>query len=221
MQRPPVNAVDLTLAREFERVVGEAAEDADCRALVLTGAPGCFCGGIDVRALPAYDDATRAELLRTVNRMLRAFYGLPKPVVGAVSGHALGAGFVLALACDARFLARGDAKLGLTEAAAGVPFPAAPLEVVRAELSPELARRLVLPGIVLGPEDPRIGSLVDGVVAPETLLDVALEDAGRLAALPAFGAVKRQLRAPALARLDAIVEAGEEPLLQGWLDGIA
>jgi enoyl-CoA hydratase len=215
LARPPVNAIDFALVRALGAAF-ESAADAACRALVVTGMPGFFSAGIDTRRLAVYDAAERAQMLRGVNRTLLALYALPKPCVAAISGHALGAGLVLALACDARLAAAGAFRLGLTEAAAGVPFPAGPLAVVRAELAPESLRRLALMSAALAPDAPQLAGVVDRVVPAERLLDEALAQARELAAQPAFAAVKRQLRRDTVARLRQIVERDEEPLLAGW-----
>lgn len=217
LRRPPVNALNLALARAIRDALVAAAEDSSCRALVLTGSPGVFSAGIDTREVPTYDDATRSAMLHTVNETIRRLYTLPKPVVAAVSGHALGGALVLALACDVRLVAVGDFRLGLTEAAAGIPFPAGPLAVVEAELSPESIRRLALLAPTLSPDSPEMDSLFDAVVAPADLLDEATERAGRLAELPAFARVKAQLRAGCSERLRRIVELDEEPLHHGWI----
>lgn len=78
--------------------------------------------------------------------MLLRLYGPPIPTVAAVNEHALGGGLMIALGCDVRFVARGAHKLGLTQVTAGVPFPAVPIAVAHAELTPSAARRLVLTG---------------------------------------------------------------------------
>ncbi|MGG6549668.1 UNVERIFIED_CONTAM: enoyl-CoA hydratase/isomerase family protein, partial [Prevotella sp. 15_C9] len=77
--------------------------------------------------------------------MVARLLAIETPVVAAINGHALGGGFVLMLACDYRLGAdTAAAKLGMTEAQAGIPFPAGPLEVMRHELAPTLLRRLTL-----------------------------------------------------------------------------
>ena len=215
--RPPVNVLDLELARVAHRAVSEAAADARCTGLVLTGLPGVFSAGIDTREVPAYDAEKRAAMLRTVNRTVLALYGLPKPVVAAVSGHALGGAFVLMLACDVRLVARGPFKLGLTEAEAGIPFPAGPLAVVRAELAPDQLRVLALGSLTAGPESEAFAGVIDRVVEPSALLEAAFGEVRRLSALPAFGRVKQQLRAATIERLARIVERDEEPLLTRWV----
>jgi len=217
LSRPPVNALDLSLAQAALHAITEAAEDPNCEAVVLTGVPGVFSAGIDTREVPAYGAAKHAEMLRTINRLVLALYGLPKPVVAAISGHMLGGAFVLGLACDARLAAQGPFKLGLTEAEAGIPFPAGPLAVVRAELSPTQIRILALGAFSAGPDDMIFSGILDRVLEPSVLIESAVREARRLGALPAFGRVKRQLRAPTIEQLARIVELDEEPLLEGWI----
>lgn len=217
LHRPPVNAFDLTLVAAVGEALRQAGEDESCEALVLTGIPGVFSAGIDTRAVPGYDPTTRSAMLRAINRTVAILYALPKPVVAAISGHALGGALVLALACDVRLAARGAFRLGLTESAAGIPFPAGPLVIVRAELSPENARMLALQSPVVGPEVLLARGVIDRVVEPERLIEESLDEARRLLALPAYGEVKRQLRASSCDLLRHIVEGDEEPLHRGWV----
>jgi len=216
LRRPPVNAVNLTLVDELRAALERARDDAQCAALVVTGGAGVFCAGVDTREVPAYDHRQRAAMLRGINRTVATLYGLSKPVVAAVSGHALGAGLVLVLACDLRIAARGPFKLGLTEVEAGIPFPAGPLAVVQAELAPDRCRLLTLTGAVAPPDSPLLAGVIDEVVDAEVVLETARRQAQSLAAKRAFARVKLQVRGATLDRLRRIVERDEEPLLQGW-----
>ncbi|MCG8588344.1 MAG: enoyl-CoA hydratase/isomerase family protein [Proteobacteria bacterium] len=215
LARPPVNAIELELVTAVAAAVEAAAKDAACGAVVLTGAPGVFSAGIDTRVVPDYTVEDRASMLRGINRMVAALYGLPKPLVTAVSGHALGGGFVLALTGDARFAAAGEFRLGLTEVDAGIPFPAGPLEVVRAEVP--APRRLVLGSGVYAPDAAELADLLDRVVPAESLLAEAVEEARLRSEKSAYAAVKAQLREPVQARLRRIVEEDAEPLLAHWI----
>jgi enoyl-CoA hydratase len=215
--RPPVNAIDLALVTEIDERLAEAEDSPACRAAVLTGSSAAFSAGIDVKVVPAYDAATRAEMIRAVNRMVLRLYGLPKPTVAAINGHALGGGLVVALACDFRFAAAGSYQLGLTEVTAGIPFPAAPMIVVRSELDPGTARMLTLSGAVFGPADPLAARFVDRLLPHERLIEEAIQHAAQAASGPAYPAVKRQLKADALNEIARIVERDDDPLLRSWL----
>ena len=217
LDRPPANALDLDLVTAVDAALVECERDDACRAVLLTGANGFFSGGIDVKVLPTYGAATRAAMLRAVNVMIARLYGLEKPAVAAVNGHALGGALVAALACDVRLASEGSYRIGLTESAAGVPFPAVPLRVVEAEVGSRAGRLATLAGDGLDPAGALAVGFVDAVVAPGELLGAAARRAAALAALPAFAAVKRQLRARALADMRAVVDHDAEPMLAGWL----
>jgi enoyl-CoA hydratase len=212
LARPPVNALDLELIRQIEGAVS-AAVDSGARAVVLSGAGRCFSAGIDTKVTPTYDARRRAESIEAMNAMVATICSAPLPVVAAVNGHAFGGGLVIALACDLRLAARGEHKLALNEVAAGVPFPAGPLAVVRAELERPVLRELCLTGRSVGPEEALALRLVDDLVEPQELLARALERALELAAMPAYAIVKAQVRGPLIAELERIVATREDPLL--------
>lgn len=216
VDRPPRNAVDLTLVTALGEAIEAAAGDDACRALVLTGAPPAFSAGIDVKVVPGYDRAARAAMVRGIDRTILTLYGMPKPTVAAVNGHALGGGLVVALACDVRLAAAGGYVLGLLEVTAGIPFPAGPLVVVQSELEPHTANTLALTGCTFGPTDPLAARFLHAVVPAETLVATAIERARGLAELRGYAAVKRQLRAAALAHLERIVRNDADPLLREW-----
>jgi enoyl-CoA hydratase len=196
--------------------VSEAAAAEACRALVVTGDGPAFCAGIDVKVVPRYDAGTRRDMVREVNRAIGRLYGLPKPTVAAVNGHALGAGLVLVLACDFRLGTDGSYQLGLPEITAGIPFPAAPMLVVRSELPQNVARSLTLTGVSFGPRDGPAAAFLDEVVPPDRLLEAAIARARSASELRAFATVKRQLKAEALRRIEEIVDGEADPMLREW-----
>jgi enoyl-CoA hydratase len=205
VDRPPVNALDIELLDELAATAEPLPADPPA-ALVLAGRPGYFSAGLDLKAMPGYGPDERRRLIDGVNRMALGLYALPCPVVSAVTGHAIAGGFVLAM-CEGRY--------GLTEAKVGVPFPQAAIGVVAAELSASAVRALALTGrLVDGEECRRLGAF-DAVVAPEAVLERALEAARELAALDrdTYAHTKRQLRRETVERL----RAADEPLLGALL----
>ncbi len=112
------NALDGELVLALSAALGALAGDAAVRALVVTGAGGSFSAGADMAALRALDAAGAAELLARGRALTAQLAALPMPTVAAVSGHALGGGLELALACDLRVVA-ADAQLGAPEVRVG------------------------------------------------------------------------------------------------------
>ncbi len=213
LARPPANALERTLIEAITREVVDAARDDTCRGVVLTGGGGFFSAGVDIKVVPTYAPHERKSMLLAINRMVLELYSLTKPMVAAVNGHAIGGGLVLALTADVRLAATGSYGLGLTEAAAGIPFPAGPLAVVEAELPPHTRRQLCLTARTVAPEDPLLIPAIDRWLAPERLMDEAMTEVEALVKLPGHRAVKRQLRAATVRRLREIVEQEDEPLL--------
>ena len=207
LARPPVNALDLELVRAIDGAVAGAL-DSGARALIVTGAGRCFSAGIDTKAVPGYDAATRREAGAAIDAMVARICSTPVPVIAAVNGHAFGGGLVIALACDVRIAARGEYRLALNEVAAGVPFPPGPLALVRADLDPSVVRDLCLTGRQIEPAEALSLRVVDALVEPAALLDGARERALELAAFPAYAAVKGQVRGPLIAELRRIAAQG-------------
>jgi enoyl-CoA hydratase len=217
IDRPPVNALDLEAIAALEAAFTEAAHQAPRNGVVLTGGGAVFSAGVDTRAFAAYGRDQRHEMVRAITRMVARLLAIPVPVVAAINGHALGGGFVLMLACDHRIATEAEsAKLGMTEAKAGIPFPAGPLEVMRHELAPELLRRLTLTSAVLGTRELKQAGVIDALCAADEVKAHAIAAANSLAAQPAFGAVKRQIRGGLAERVAALAAAGQDAFLDAF-----
>jgi enoyl-CoA hydratase len=218
LDRPPVNAVELSLGREADAALDEALAGG-ARAIVVTGAGGCFSAGLDLKIVPLYGPDEQRALVAAANRLLGKLYACPLPVVAAINGHAIAAGLVLALACDYRVGPRAPAKLGLTEARAGIPFPAAAMAIVQAELAPPAARVLTLLARTVDAEQALALGALDELRPTGEVLPRALEVANDLAGISpdAYRRIKRQLRAETIARIERAVSGGTDPMLAAWL----
>src|SRR3977135_314022 len=146
LRRPPANAMSLELTEEIAGVFQGLGQARSVRSVVLTGQGKSFCAGVDLKALPDFDEAHQRRMVDALNRAFHAVYSCPVPVVGAINGHAIAGGLVLALCCDWRVAAKTQFLSGLTEGRVGVPYPVGAMEVVRAELAPHVARQLILFG---------------------------------------------------------------------------
>src|SRR5262249_33958240 len=140
VDRPPANAMDVELLDEIVAALRELQDDPPA-ALVLAGREGFFSAGADLKAVPGYGPDEQRRMVAGINEMALSAYSLPFPVVGAITGHAIAGGLVLALCTDLR-VASDAGRYGLTEVKVGVPYPQAAIGVVRAELAPHAARVL-------------------------------------------------------------------------------
>ena len=202
--RPPVNAFNAQLVQELAAMLQDVAADPPAGGLVLSGDGGVFSAGIDLKEAPGYSERQAARATADINRALRTLYALPTATVAAVDGHAIGGGFVMMLACDARIAADGPAKLALTQVRTSIAYPEVPLEIVAAELDPGLRRQLMLSGEAIAPAVALERGVIDELHTREELFARAVQLARSRAAAPSYAAVKVQLRRATLARLEAI-----------------
>ena len=219
LNRPPANAIDLVFARELEAAFCALLDAGEARAIVFTGTGTCFSAGLDLKVVPTYGADEQRAMVTTINRMIARVYACPIPVVAAVNGHAIAGGLILALACDYRVGTSAACRLGVTEARAGIPFPAAAMAVLRAEVAPNVARVMTLRARNVGPEAALAGGVLDELAPPERVLPVAMDVARDLAGIPggAYACIKRQLRAATIAFIEETVARGSDPLLESWL----
>jgi methylglutaconyl-CoA hydratase len=177
LNRPDrANTLNRELLGALQAAAQQAANDPAVRVLIVTGAGRHFCGGADLREMTA--QATRPTSSAPTAGL--ALDWVPKPVIAAINGAAMGGGLEIALSCDFRILS-STAKVGLTE----IRFGALPAGGGTAR-APRLiglaqARRLIMIGEpVEAAEALRIG-LVDEIARPEELIDAALALAETLA----------------------------------------
>jgi enoyl-CoA hydratase len=116
LNRPErLNAINRAVLAAFDEWCRRAADDPDIRVIVLTGAGDrAFCAGADVMELRDLSEDTAYEFMRYGQGVFARIEQLPKPVLAAINGHALGGGCELAMACDQRYAAEG-ARLGQPE----------------------------------------------------------------------------------------------------------
>lgn len=210
IDRPPANAMDQELLDAGAAVARQLRTEGPS-AVVVTGREGFFSAGVDLKVAPTLDEDAQRRMVAGINDFFEAWYSLPLPVVAAVNGHAIAGGLILALCADYR-VAGERGKFGLTELRAGIPYPAVAIAVVRAELGPRAARRLVMEAELGDAAAMHELGAFDEIASDP--LSRALEVAARLAALPgsAYGTVKAQLRADVIER----ARAGPDPVAGGW-----
>ncbi len=200
-----LNAMTRAMGEAFRKRIGDLAQDDSLRAIILTGEGRAFSAGGDLDMLQDQADRGAAapgiawrsirDEMSTFYRLFLSIRDIPCPTIAAINGHAIGAGFCVALGCDFRYVA-SEAKLGLNFTRIGVhPGMGATWTLPRL-VGPALAAELLYTSRTIdGNEAGRIG-LANRVLPREEVLPQSIEAAREIAgnAPLAVRAVKRALR---------------------------
>jgi enoyl-CoA hydratase/carnithine racemase len=121
LERPPANSYDLSFIDELAAAVDQAADDDQVKVVVLRSAlEKFFSAGADVKAFSENTVEANMEMVRTSHGTLSSIATIPKVFIAEINAHALGGGLEIALACDLRFAAEADYRLGTPEVTLGV-----------------------------------------------------------------------------------------------------
>lgn len=185
LARPPMNALDVAMQDQLKQVADEAAGRADVRAVVIWGGERVFAAGADIKEMQRMTYPDMLERGPALQGAFDAVARIPKPVVAAVTGYALGGGCELALCADIR-IAADNAKFGQPEILLGLIPGAGGTQRLSRLVGPSRAKELIFTGRQVRAEEAlRIG-LVDQVVPAEEVYSTALAWAARLSAGPAL-----------------------------------
>ena len=219
LSRPPANALSPELIVALKHAV-EAAPNDGARALVLSGTPGMFSGGLDVPLLLTLDRPTMAQVWRDFYFLLRALACSPIPIAAAITGHGPAGGTVLALFCDWRGMAEGDWKMGFNEVQVGIPLPPVILSALKRQIGARQAERLGTGGLVVSAAEAARLGLVDELIPVEGVVDRAVAWCQTLLALPpqAMAATRRNARADLASLFDHIEDELAEVIVTWWSD---
>jgi enoyl-CoA hydratase len=167
MDRKPVNALSRDMRRQLVATFDAISEREDIRCAVLTGAGGVFCAGADLKDRP--DAETAGDFLEH-NRITRetgnAIRECAKPVIAAINGAALGAGFGLAAACDILY-ASENATVGMPEINVGLAGGASMLKTL---FGRSTLRRMFFTGQRLSAHDLLKRNVIEEVLSEKDLL---------------------------------------------------
>jgi enoyl-CoA hydratase/carnithine racemase len=178
LDRPPMNALNVQVQEELRAAAAEVSARSDVAAVVMYGGEKVFAAGADVKEMATMTYAEMVDRSGALQSSFTAIARIPKPVVAAVTGYALGGGCELALCADFRVCA-DDARLGQPEILLGVIPGAGGTQRLPRLVGPAKAKEIIFSGRFVGAEEAlRIG-MADRVVAPEQVYAEAREMAGR------------------------------------------
>ncbi|MFE2824891.1 MULTISPECIES: enoyl-CoA hydratase/isomerase family protein [unclassified Streptomyces] len=185
LDRPPMNALDVATQDRLKELAEEAATRTDVRAVVLYGGEKVFAAGADIKEMQAMDHAAMVVRSRALQDSFTAVARIPKPVVAAVTGYALGGGCELALCADYR-IAGENAKLGQPEILLGLIPGAGGTQRLSRLIGPSRAKDLIFTGRMVKADEALALGLVDRVVPAAEVYTAAHAWAARLAQGPAI-----------------------------------
>lgn len=185
LDRPKMNALNVTVQEEIRAAAIEATERKDVRAVVIWGGPKVFAAGADIKEMAEMSYTDMADRSAGLSSSFSTVAQIPKPVVAAINGYALGGGCELALCADRR-VAATDAQLGQPEILLGVIPGAGGTQRLTRLIGPSRAKDLVFTGRFVAAEEALAIGLVDQVVAPDQVYETARSWAGQFANGPAY-----------------------------------
>ena len=187
------NLLTTGIIRELSSAVEEAGRSA--RGAMLCGGDKFFCNGVDLDWALGQPRAAIREMFLELGRLVLAVLESPVPVVGAVRGHATGAGTALFLACDYRYAATGRVLVGKPEILLGVPNPYYGDQLLRFVAGDFVASDLIYTGRLVRAEEGRAVGLVHETGPKEGIERMAWEKLRSLSDLaPAAFAESKRMR---------------------------
>jgi len=209
ISRPPANAFNLTLIRELQTALRQAAEDAQTRVILLTGSGHVFGAGQDIGEIRAggAELSYRQHLLETYNPLVLRLRQIEKPVIAAINGACAGASLGVALACDLR-LAAENAQLVVGFNGIGLAPDTGVSLLLPALIGLGRASELTFSNAPISAQQALALGLVNRVTSFDSLGAESLSLARQLARGPigAFGLSKRLFNRAVLPNLAEVLE---------------
>jgi enoyl-CoA hydratase/carnithine racemase len=185
LDRPPMNALSAQVQHEIGAAAAQAATDPAIRAVVIFGGEKVFAAGADINEMAGASYEQIAAISQRLQATFTAIAKIPKPVVAAVSGYALGGGLELALCADFR-IAGESARLGQPEILLGVIPGAGGTQRLPRLIGPARAKDIIYTGRFVSAAEARDIGLVDKVVPDPEVYQAARDLVARYAAGPAL-----------------------------------
>lgn len=217
LAKPPANAFTQPMMVHLTQRLHAAATEG-ARAVVISGQPGMFSGGLDLPTLIKLERNELQRFMRSGLALQHQLAELPIPVVAAITGHCAAAGAMLALFCDYRIMSKGNYKIGLNEVAVGLCPGRIAYKAFRRLTGARHADQLLTRGEFVDPEKAFHIGLVDCLVAPEQVIPEAIAFAQSYLQLPqqALYETRRIARADLVEFCDAAMRDDSVELQKRW-----
>lgn len=189
LNRPPANGYEIGFMRDLDSAIEAATGDSEVKAVILKSASEkFFSAGADIKAFMANDTAANMDMIRLAHRALDKMAASPQVFVAAINGHALGGGLEMALACDLRFAAEGQYRLGLPEVTLGLLPGNGGTQRLPRLIGPHKALEMMLTGETVSPQEALRLGIVNRLFPADRLVEETEAYARTLAAGATFAA---------------------------------
>lgn len=219
LNRSITNPINLELITDLAEHVKTFIVDKGIAGIVLTSANDKFFSiGFDIPELIELNVKEFKEFYTAFDRLCIDLYTFPKPLVAAITGHAVAGGCILTLCCDYRFIADGKKLMGLNEIKLGVPLPYPADRMLRQIVDDRAARMILDTGDFFPPEETLAMGLVDEVMTLEDVVNRAAEKVESILtrSLDAFVVIKRNRTERVVAEIKASLAAKEKMFIEMW-----
>jgi 3,2-trans-enoyl-CoA isomerase len=217
LDRPPANALTeemvVTMRKEIEQAPLEGKG-----AIVLSGTPGMFSGGLDVPFLLTLERAGIHAFWQAFFELLKAIALSPVPIVAGITGHSPAGGTVMVIFCDARIMAEGNFRIGLNEVQVGIVVPPFVQATFRGIVGRRCAEQLLVAGRMLQSREALDVGLVDEIVPVDRVVEEALARCAELLSLPrqAMLATRKIAREDIAGRLATLSPVEVQLVVDKW-----
>jgi enoyl-CoA hydratase/carnithine racemase len=185
LDRPKINALNAQVQEEIAAAAAEVSQDAAVRAVILYGGERVFAAGADIKEMEQLGYPQMTERSARLQASFSAVADIPKPVVAAVTGYALGGGLELALCADFRVLGE-NAKVGQPEILLGIIPGAGGTQRLPRLIGPARAKDLIFTGRHVPAAEALAIGLADAVVPDDEVYQAARDMVARYATGPAL-----------------------------------
>jgi len=207
LDRPPMNALSAQVQAEIAAAAEQVSADPAVRAVIIYGGPKVFAAGADIKEMSGASYSQMAVRTRRLQDSFTAVAKIPKPVVAAITGYALGGGLELALCADFR-IAGESARVGQPEILLGVIPGAGGTQRLPRLIGPARAKDIVYTGRFVGAAEALAIGLLDQVVPDAEVYAAARDLVARYAGGPAIAL--RAAKQAIDAGLDVDLDSGLE-----------
>ena len=219
MAHGKVNAMSLEFVVALNEQLESLAADDRVKQVIIAGNDRVFSAGVDLKRLISEDLSYLDQFLPELTSMFMNVFEFRKPVIAAITGHAVAGGCVLACAADYRVISN-RAKIGVPELRVGVPFPVSGMEIMRWATTASSFRKVINTGATFYGDEAVTVGFADETADAANVLEVAMKATEPFSVVPpdVFRITKRQMHQPVMEKIARGKELFEKEIYRLWRD---